>query len=153
MIKKTKILFLFVFMIALTFSCGEKSGPNIGFTLTGEDALDDGDVEYILFKVSSQPTGDAFLDSNGDGSPDVFGFPEKCIDNSPTGFSDQCGFSPQEAPFKLGGIPLDFNYRVRVFFKDSGGSIIYWGESSTFSNTSGVSDISISVEQGAPDDA
>lgn len=151
---KKKIRFICILITAaLLFfsSCGEKGGPVINFQLQGADALADPSVSFVVFKVISKETDGFVIDTNNDGNPDVFGFPENCRDaSSSTGFKVSCGFSPSGAPFDLGGIPLNFNYSILVYFIDSSDTIIYYGESAVFMNSASSQTIPIVVQAGSP---
>lgn len=132
--------------MAAFMGCGEKSGPTLNFQFVygGGNPFNDVNVLYVVFKAESRATGGKYLDSNGDGVPDVFAFPGRCIDENGS-IIDACGYSPSEQDFTLSGIPLNFNYVLRAEFKNAAGTVLYRGESMEFLNTETTPTVTVNV--------
>lgn len=128
--------------------CGGGADPTVQLTLSGaETALSDPAITDFVIKIQNVTNDGKILDTNKDGQPDTFEFPESC---RPKPTPVQCGYTPTTTdPIEMAGIPLQFKYTVSVFFRDSAGATQYNG-SVEFVNTNQKTPLVIPVVTGAP---
>jgi hypothetical protein len=133
-------------ILALGFlaACGEKEGPLVSVSFTGEDAFSDPSVYDLVFRIDNVPTTAGMLDLNRDGTPDTFIYPTACGTTFPRG----CGVIVAEGgTVSLGQLPLGFRYSVQARFRDSGvtPTDLYSG-SVEFANDGATTQIEITLE-------
>ena len=141
LIKKIALMTL---IAGFAFGCGEKSGPTINFIFSG--STPDPSLQYVLFKVASVPrdSDGKMPDVDKDGQGDTYVFPENCVETSGS-LTPTCGYNPGNTTFTLKDIPLNFKYRVIVFFKDGAGKLLYLGSSDSFTNIATTGTVTINI--------
>ena len=130
-----------VFVALLVFaSCGSKSVPDLPILVSPASAFSDSRVVDVVFFIENS---DGTLDQDGDGQPDLFVYPSACGALAPA----QCGFpTGQTGAVEIGDLPLNFQYRIQISFRDASGASIYEGQS-LFVNDGSQSGISVTVTE------
>ena len=108
-------------------TCGA-STHTIVISFTPDTGLKDPAVfDMILIATNVPGANGKILDSNQDGNPDEFGYPETCgTDLSKAG----CGIPlAQAGKFELGKLPTNYTYNLQVRLRDTSGNILYSGAS------------------------
>lgn len=127
-------------LIPLFLSCGAKD-HQIAITLTPLSALQDVTVADIVAVATSVDGPKGILDSDGNGTPDTFGYPDRCG----SAFAAGCGVPVAQAgTFALGKLPLGYTFKLEITLRDQSANSKYSG-SATFNNTSSTSSVSIAV--------
>jgi hypothetical protein len=82
--------------------------------------------------------------NNQASNPDSLAYPTTCGVSVPS----SCGFLPSATNFNLEGVPLNYRYTITVRFRNSAGTALYEGISSSFDNIASItSSISITINK------
>lgn len=158
--------------LGFVLGCGGSSSPTITVNFingtgisactvgspTCSDPFKDPSVVDVIFLVNNQAVSadvtdssgkvlianGTILDTNQDSNPDSLAYPTTCGVSVPS----SCGFLPSATNFNLEGVPLNYRYTITVRFRNSAGTALYEGISSSFDNIASItSSISITINK------